>query len=332
MEAELVTREGIPFEAIPAAGVHGVGLSALPGNLWRLYRGFRQARRLLRRFQPQVMFFTGGFVAVPVALAGRLPGRGYTRPHNLLYVPDIEPGLALKTLARFADRIAVTVEDSRRYFSPRAEVVVSGYPTRANLDAWSVEAAREAFDLSASLSTLLVLGGSKGARSINRAVLGSLEALLSEMQVLHVSGKLDWAEVEQARSGLPIALRNRYKAYPYLHAEMGAALRVADLAVARAGASTLGELPLFALPAILVPYPYAWRYQQVNAEYLAERGAAVILQDSALPSALLPTVQRLMGDADQLRKMRAAMGALSRPAAGQMLAKQLVSLAAGSTR
>ena len=123
MEADLVAREAIPFEAIPAAGVHGVGLRALPGNLWRLVRGTLAARRLVRQFQPDVMLFTGGYVAAPVAVAS--PGIP-----KLLYVPDIEPGMALKFLARFANRIAVSAEPSRSYF-PRAEkVVVTGYPTR----------------------------------------------------------------------------------------------------------------------------------------------------------------------------------------------------------
>ena len=95
MEEDLVKRAGIRYTAIPAAGVHGVGLKALPGNLVRLARGVLASRRILREFNPQVLFFTGGYVAVPMALAG-------TGVPSLLFVPDIEPGLALKTLARFA--------------------------------------------------------------------------------------------------------------------------------------------------------------------------------------------------------------------------------------
>jgi UDP-N-acetylglucosamine--N-acetylmuramyl-(pentapeptide) pyrophosphoryl-undecaprenol N-acetylglucosamine transferase len=112
MEVDLVKREGIPLEAIPAAGVHGVGWRALPGNLWQILRGVEVARQIIRRFRPEVLFFTGGFVAVPLAMAARLPGLGISRPASLLYVPDIEPGLALKTLARFSDRIALTDEES----------------------------------------------------------------------------------------------------------------------------------------------------------------------------------------------------------------------------
>ena len=324
MEEDLVKRAGVPYEAIPAAGVHGVGLRALPGNLAQLGRGYFRSRLILRRFRPDVLFFTGGYVAVPVALAGRaIP--------SLLYVPDIEPGLALKTLARFASRIAVTAEDSRRYFPSGKAVTVTGYPARLELKAWQPEEARQALGLLHGLPTLLVFGGSKGARSINRALIGALPALLAEMQVVHISGQLDWPEVEAARGRLDGALAERYRAYPYLHAEMGAALTAADLVVSRAGASALGEFPLFGLPAVLVPYPYAWRYQQVNAEYLARRGAAVILADADLPARLLPLVQELVRDRPRREAMRQAMLALARPQAAREIAGLLEGLAASQS-
>jgi UDP-N-acetylglucosamine--N-acetylmuramyl-(pentapeptide) pyrophosphoryl-undecaprenol N-acetylglucosamine transferase len=336
MEAELVKRAGIPFEAIPAAGVHGVGLRALPGNLWKLSQGFLQARRLLRSFQPQVMLFTGGFVAVPVAFAGRFGMGRSTRPRSLLYVPDIEPGLALKTLARFASRIAVNVTESREYFRSHPDVVVTGYPTRPELQPLEPAQARRTFGLAAGLPTLLVLGGSKGARSINRAVLAAMPGLLDEFQVLHITGQLDWSEVEGARlklsESLSAELLDRYRIFPYLHEEMGAAFSAADLVVSRAGASTLGELPLFGLPAILVPYPHAWRYQQVNARYLAERGAAEIIQDAELGAQLLPAVKRLLADKARLNAMRAAARALSTPDASSDIAHQLLSLAMATRR
>jgi UDP-N-acetylglucosamine--N-acetylmuramyl-(pentapeptide) pyrophosphoryl-undecaprenol N-acetylglucosamine transferase len=116
---------------------------------------------------------------------------------------------------------------------------------------------------------------------------------------------------------------------PYLH-EMGAALAAADLAVTRAGASTLGELPLFGLPAVLVPYPYAWRYQKVNADYLVRREAAILIQDEQLSAELLPAVQRLSRDPQQLHKMRSAMQALAQPQAAQHIAGLVRELAAAS--
>jgi UDP-N-acetylglucosamine--N-acetylmuramyl-(pentapeptide) pyrophosphoryl-undecaprenol N-acetylglucosamine transferase len=331
MEADLVQRAGFPFETIPAAGVHGVGMRALPGNLLKLARGYSRSREILRRFQPDVLFFTGGFVAVPMALAGAgLPAR--MRPASMLYVPDIEPGLALKTLARFAGKIAVTAEESRPYFHRRAGVEISGYPVRPDLKSWDVETARRTLGLQADLPVLLVVGGSSGARSINRAVLAVLPELLAQMQVIHLSGRLDWAEVEARRSALEAqaetaALLERYRPFPYLHEEMGAALSAADLALARSGASTLGEFPFFGLPAVLVPYPYAWRYQQVNAEYLARRGAAVIVQDQDLQGQILRVVAELMSAGARREQMRQAMRAAAHRDAAQTIASLLMDLA-----
>ena len=328
MEADLVKREGVRFVAIPSAGVHGVGWRSLPGNLWRLWRGFLASWRILRSFRPEVLFFTGGYVAVPLAFASWLGRFG----RQLLYVPDIEPGLALKALARFVDSIALTVESSRAYFSSKANVTVTGYPLRQGLESWTRDQALRALSLRSDLPVLLVTGGSKGARSINRVISAGLPQLLPSMQVLHISGQLDHAEMEQARAALPAELASNYHLYSYLHEEMGAALCAADLAVMRAGASTLGELPLFGLPAILVPYPYAWRYQKVNAAYLVERGAAVLLEDADLSGSLVPLVKGLMDDPTRRQKMRTALQELARPDAAAHIAGLLDRLAVHAGR
>jgi UDP-N-acetylglucosamine--N-acetylmuramyl-(pentapeptide) pyrophosphoryl-undecaprenol N-acetylglucosamine transferase len=327
MEADLVKRAGVAFESIPAAGVHGVGFRALPGNLLKLAQGWQESGRILKQFKPDVLFFTGGYMAPPMSLAGR-------RIPQVLYVPDIEPGLALKTLARIADRIAVTVEDSRAYFPNPSRVELTGYPTRPDLQAWEPSAARAALNLSADLPTLLVFGGSKGARSLNRAILAVLPDLLQEMQIVHISGSLDWPEAEAFRDRPPLDIaglvHERYRPFAYLHAEMGAALTVADLAVSRAGASALGEFPLFGLPAVLVPYPYAWRYQKVNAEYLAGRGAAVTLKDEDLGQQLLALVQQLMHSPGRRAAMRQAMRSLARPNAARRIASLLIEQGRGA--
>jgi UDP-N-acetylglucosamine--N-acetylmuramyl-(pentapeptide) pyrophosphoryl-undecaprenol N-acetylglucosamine transferase len=320
MEGDLVKRQGIPFTTIPAAGVHGVGLRALPRNLVQLGRGVFASRRILRQFQPDALFFTGGYVAVPMALAGR-------RIPTLLYVPDIEPGLAIKSVSRFADRIAVTAEAAQKYFPSHAHTSVTGYPVRPDLASWDRKSGRRSLGLSEDLPVVLVFGGSKGARSINLTLLEYLPALLEIAQVIHISGELDWHRVETARKSLVSNHARRYHAFTYLHEEMGAALAGADLVISRAGASTLGEFPLFGLPAVLVPYPYAWRYQKVNADYLAQRGAAVIIEDSRLKEELLPTVSNLLANPTKLGAMRTSMRDLARPQAASDIAKQLLTLA-----
>ncbi len=321
IESTLVPRAGIPYQTVPAAGVHGVGLRTLPGNLIKLLRGFFAARKIIRQFQPQVMFFTGGYVMIPVALAG-------FNVTKLLFVPDIEPGLALKTMARLANRIAVTVEDASTYFSNGSKLAVTGYPTRRSLEDWPRARAMEHFQLDDEQPVLLVFGGSKGARSINRALVANLPSLLENFQVIHISGSLDWQEIETARQGLPQTIQNRYRLFEYLHEDMGAAYSAADLVLSRAGASTLGEYPLFGLPAILVPYPYAWRYQKINADYLVKKGAAILLPDEDLADGLAPLVQNILQDNLKRESMADAMRSLHKPYASGRIANLLVELSA----
>ncbi len=324
MEAELVKRAQIPFRSIPAAGLHGVGLRALPRNLMQLTRGAFASREILREFRPSVLFFTGGYVAGPLAFAARVPAPRSGRVPTVLYVPDIEPGMALKSLARFADRVAVSAQESQRYFKKR--VIVTGYPLRSNLLEWTRESGRAALKLDGQAPVVLVMGGSKGARSINQTIVANLPALLQRAEVIHITGQLDWEAFQKETAGLTAEQKQRYHAFPYLHEEMGAALAAADLAVARAGASTLGELPLHGLPAILVPYPHAWRYQKVNADHLAQRGAAIILPDELLNQQLFQIIVDLLENPSKREAMQAAMSSLGQPGAANAIADQLLEL------
>jgi UDP-N-acetylglucosamine--N-acetylmuramyl-(pentapeptide) pyrophosphoryl-undecaprenol N-acetylglucosamine transferase len=157
-----------------------------------------------------------------------------------------------------------------------------------------------------------------------------LPQLLELTQVIHISGQLDWQEVELNREKLTNGLSERYRPYAYLHEQMGDALSAADLALSRAGASSLGELPLFGLPAILVPYPYAWRYQLVNAQHLVKAGAAVLLKDGDLAAVLLPTARDLFSDSARRGEMRQKMQLLAQPGAARAIADALIALEAGA--
>jgi len=319
MEKALVTRKDIPYTSIPAAGVHGVGILKLPGNLLKLFKGFFTSLKILRDFQPDVLLFTGGYVAFPMAVAA-------IRKPSLLYVPDIEPGLSLKSLARFADSIALTTETSMSYFSNKSKLTVTGYPARPGLRDWTREAAFDYFDFDPSIPTLAVAGGSKGARSINTALMKILPELLKEIQVIHLSGHLDWEKIDAGAKKLSPEQSQRYQAFPFLH-EIGAVFAAADLIVSRAGASILGEYPLFGLPAILVPYPFAWRYQKVNAMYLVERGAAELIHDEDLENHLLTRIQALINNRNELSRMSKAMADLKTPNAAEKIAELLHEMA-----
>jgi len=329
VEQSLIARAGIRFEGISAAKVRGGDPAAILRGLWAQSRGLWQARRLLESLRPDVVLVTGGYVCVPVTLAAWMK-----RVPVLIYLPDVQPGLAIKSLARFADRVAVSVPSALAYFRP-GQAVVTGYPVRRELFERGRDTARARLGLDVAdeaLPLLLVFGGSQGARSINQAVSDGLEELLAVAQVLHISGQLDADWVQARRGTLPDKLRGRYRLYTYLHEEMVDALLAADLVVARAGASTLGEFPAAGLPAVLVPYPHAGAHQWDNARYLAEAGAAMAIADADLGTALVPSVLELLADKERRIEMRQAAWTLARPDAARRVGELLIDLSATGGR
>jgi UDP-N-acetylglucosamine--N-acetylmuramyl-(pentapeptide) pyrophosphoryl-undecaprenol N-acetylglucosamine transferase len=321
MEETLVPRAGLRLETISGGAIVGVPLRVRARNAARLGRSIAPASAHIRRFRPDVMLMTGGYVAAPVALAARLRGVPI-----VIYLPDVEPGATIRFLLPLARRIACSTAGSAAYV-PAKKMVVTGYPVRRELRAalaLTREQALARFDLRPERPTLFVFGGSRGARNINRALMAILPQLLHEFQIIHLSGTLTWPEVEANATTVAADQRPYYRPYPYLHDEMGAAFRAADLVVARAGASMLGEGPAFGLPAVLIPLTFAWRYQKVNADYLTGRGAAVQLTDEQLADELLPTITTLLRDRARLESMGVAAQALDAPHAARDLAQLLL--------
>jgi UDP-N-acetylglucosamine--N-acetylmuramyl-(pentapeptide) pyrophosphoryl-undecaprenol N-acetylglucosamine transferase len=326
-EEPLVRRAGIEFVGVPTGAVLGRGPLALTRSALRNVQGIGAARRAIRAFQPDVVFATGGYVSVPVVAAAWTLG-----VPTALFLPDVKPGLAVAALSRIVDRVACTSAQTRRYL-PAAKVVPTGYPLRPDLRGWSDRAAaRAALALPADESVLFVVGGSTGARSINRAVLAALPRLLPRAHVIHVAGAHGIDEARMAAAALSTEQRTRYRVFEYLHEEYGPALAAADLMVGRAGASVLGELPAFGLPGVLVPGTFAGGHQRHNADWLVEVGAAVRLDDEELQQedTLTTTILSLLDDPTRRRAMAAAARALDRPEAAARIADLLSSLAGRS--
>jgi len=317
MEKKIIHRLSIPFQAIPAAGLHGVGLQKLPGNINKLTQGYKEAQQIIHSFQPDVFFSTGGYVSVPVALAAR-------HVPSVVFVPDIEPGLAHKVVMHYADHILTSTPASTQLIKQKNKITICGYPLRKEITRWKKDVARKELALNDEMPILLVFGGSLGAQSINHAICAILPELLEIAQVVHISGSDNYQETQHHTRSLPDRVKKRYHLFPYLYRKMGAALAAADLVVCRAGASTLGELPHFNLPAILVPYPHAWRYQKTNADYLAKAGAAMILRDEELNTSLKATILSLISNPQQLQTMQTAMATLEIPNAAQRIAQVIL--------
>ncbi len=325
LEANIVARAGVAFCAVEATGLRGLFPWRMLFNSLTLVKGSGQAWRIVRAFRPDVILATGGYASVPVVIAA-----WFCRCPVLIYLPDIVPGLAVGFLSRLARRVAVSFDASLAYFAP-GKAAVTGYPVRSSLYITARETARQHLSLDPDCRTVLILGGSRGAHSINQAVSGVLERLLDLAQVIHIAGEADVAQLRQRREGLAPNLRQRYRVYAYLYEEMVDALVAADLAIARAGAAIMGEFTAAALPSILVPYPYAGQHQEANADFMVGHGAALKVLDSALAEGVLVhMVERLLADENTLGSMARRASELARPNAARAIAQQLALLSGGA--
>lgn len=330
MEAGLVATRGVPFVALDAAPMVGVSWLGRAIGALRLLRGAVQAWFEIGRDRPDVLLVTGGFVSVPAALAARA-----RRVPLAIYLPDVRPGRAVSFLARLADRMFVTAADAGAHIPIAPERVhVTGYPVRSALRETNRAQAREALGLATDEKVVLVFGGSQGARRLNEAVIAAADGLLPDWRVLHVAGKRDIERVEAARAALVPELAARWTLTDYLDGPaMANALHAADVAICRAGASVLGELPAAGLPAILVPLPIALGHQDANAAVLERAGAAYVVNDADWDGArLLLELDRLTASATKLTDMSRAVRGLDRPGAAGAIAAALLSMAGESAQ
>lgn len=307
----------VRYDEVYAGPIHGVNLLRMMTSVVKLSMGTIQAFVKFLSIRPQVILLTGGWANLPVALVAWL-----LRIPSVIYLPDIEPGLTIKVLQRFASKVAITVEAAGAYF-PSGKTVITGYPLQENRLTATREDALVHFGLDSSRKTLLIFGGSRGARNINMAIGDHLQQLLDDgLQVIHVTGTLDWDRAMEQIGDLKD--HDHYHPFAYLHGDMGLAFAVSDLVVCRSGASTLAELPLFGLAAILVPYPYAWRYQKVNADYLVDQGAGIRLNDEDMATQLYDTIKLVMMDETRLDEMQVQAKRLANPDGATHLAQLLV--------
>lgn len=318
-ERGFVERAGLPFERIPSAPVRGRGPVPLARNLLTIVRGTFHALWALRRFHPHVVFSTGGYGSFPTALAARV-----LRRPLVVFLPDVEPGLAVRVERWLATRIATATEAARAQL-PTAKTVVTGYPVRREFFAYTRTTARTHLGIPDDTPLLLVAGATQGAQAINRAVFGGLAELCRAAHVVHVTGRRDFAAACAERERLPGPLRARYEPSEY-RTDLPVVMRAADLAVMRAGASVLGELPAAELPAVLVPGTFAGGHQRANADWLARAGAAVVVEERELLR-LVPTLLELLGDEAQRRRMAEAASRLARPEAAGALADLVAEVA-----
>jgi UDP-N-acetylglucosamine--N-acetylmuramyl-(pentapeptide) pyrophosphoryl-undecaprenol N-acetylglucosamine transferase len=267
--------------------------------------------RVLRRFRPDLVVGVGGYAAGPTIAAARL-----LRRTIVLLEQNVLPGVTNRWLAPVADLVVASFDESRAVFRGRVEVL--GNPVRPAV----VSAGRTALP---DAPSILVFGGSQGARAINRAVVGALPTLskITGLSIVHQTGQADFAETKQAYEAAGVAAT----VTPYVD-DMGAAYARAALVVARAGATTVAELTACGRPAILIPYPHAAHgHQERNARAVEAAGAAVtVLERDLTGAALGSAIADLLADRPRLLRMAEASRALGRPDAGARIAAACLAL------
>jgi len=322
MEMQRVPQAGYEIKGLPIRGF----LRPLwkPGNIGvalDYLKSKHMAKRLLREFRSQVAVGVGGYASS--AALGAANALGIP---TLLQEQNSYAGLANKQLAAKASKICVAYEGMERFF-PKEKIMLTGNPVRqALLDTKvSREEALQSFGLSPDKKTVLLVGGSLGAKTLNESVLACLDVIAeSDVQFIWQTGRYYYDEIDHQ-------LRDRVR-MPNLHytdfLDMVTAYRAADLVVSRAGASSISELCLLGKPSILVPSPnVAEDHQTKNAMALSTRGAAILVKDADAREQLIPLVLQTVADNEQLRSLSENVLKMALPDSARIIAQEVIHLA-----
>ncbi len=312
IETRLVPQAGFPLELIQVGALKNVSLMTRAKTMFDLPRAIAASSRMLSDFDPEVVIGVGGYASGPAMVAAirrRLP--------TLAFEPNVVPGFANRMIAHWVSAAAVHFEETCQYF-PNCRV--TGVPVR--------EAFFSIPPKTGGAPTLLVFGGSQGARAINHAMiesLGGLRARIPAIHIIHQTGQRDYDHVLAAYQQSGIS----GEVHKFID-DMPGTFGRADLLVCRSGASTVGEITAAGKPAIFVPFPAAADdHQNVNARALERAGAAIVVEESNLGAAyLVDTIAALIGDAGRLRSMSAAAKSLAHPKAVEEITEMVAQLAA----
>lgn len=280
LEENIVPAAGIPFETITVSGLERRLCWKNFRTVAGLSKGIARARKIIRSFNPDVVVGTGGYVCGPVVLSAAI-----MNVPTLIHEQNAYPGITNRILSRFVDRVCITFPEARDRFYKKADIIETGLPIRPDILKTPRGQAYEFFGLDSGKKTILIVGGSRGARTINQAARKVREWIMStkNIQLIHITGRDNFEELMRdiESSGPSIHGENSVKILPYLD-RMDLGLSIADLVVSRAGASFLAEITAVGVPAILIPYPFAAEnHQEYNARSLEEKGAArVVLENS----------------------------------------------------
>ncbi len=325
MESRIIPEEGFAFASLEAAGLKRRLTLENVKILVKTASSLFTARKILKDFKPDVVIGTGGYVCGPILLAAAL-----SHIPTLIQEQNVIPGVTNKILSRFVDKIALGYEAAQPRFPHPEKCIYTGNPIRPDILSAKRKEAREALGLTDDDFMVLITGGSRGARTINTAMIGVHQHFKDQKHLClyHVTGSLEYDKVMKALDADKdghYGSASRIIKYEY---HMPKALAAADLILCRAGAISLAELAARGLPSILIPYPYAAEdHQTFNARVFVAAGAAKMIVDKYVTDKeLIQDIEELKNHPDTLQSMAQAAETLGKPQAGQDIAKLALSL------
>ncbi|MEQ8221788.1 MAG: undecaprenyldiphospho-muramoylpentapeptide beta-N-acetylglucosaminyltransferase [Candidatus Eremiobacterota bacterium] len=326
MEATIVPAHGIAFRGIHCGKLRRYFSLENFTDMFKVCAGFFQSLNIIRSFKPDVIFAKGGYVTVPVGLAGGILGIPV-----IAHESDTVIGLSNKILLRFLRGISLGFPEDNYPAEVQKKGKYTGSPINPAVMKIAFTEKSEGvkhFGLDPAIPVLFVTGGSQGARAINNAIKDILPALLPSVQVLHQSGELDYPSLCEMRETLPENLKKNYKLFSFITDDMPLALQSADLVLTRGGANTLSELMVLKKPSVIIPLPKAANnHQMKNARVIEQHGAGIIIEQSLLTEdLLLKTIKDLIADREKLKNMSGKAASLAKPDAAELIAKTILSV------
>lgn len=299
LEAKLIPKEGIAFKTIRVKGIpRKINKNSFIA-LRELFHGLRESNRIIKDFKPDIVIGTGGYVCGPVvyrAYRNKIP--------TLIHEQNAFPGITNKILSKFVDKVAVTFDESIKYFKHPDRVIKTGNPIRSEILNIDKDQAYKNLDLNPDKTVILCFGGSGGQKSLNIAIKDMLKSLETiDFQLIHITGERFYYEFMEEIKALNLNPKD-IRILPYLY-EMAQALNVADIIVTSSGAITLAEISSIGIPSILIPKAYtAENHQEYNARSFEEKDAAVVILEKDLDGKKLKKeILDLLKDKEKLKKM-----------------------------
>lgn len=301
LEAELVPKEGLEFKFIRVKGMPRKINKESFIAIKELIHGMADAKKIIREFKPDVVIGTGGYVCGPVvymAKKKKIPA--------LIHEQNAFPGITNKILSRYVDKVAVTFDESKKYFKYQDRVVNTGNPIRKEIIEIDKEKAYEALNIDKNLPFILSFGGSGGQKKLNDAMYNFIKAEINnkDIQIIHVTGKRLYDEFMDQLKKDNITLNKNIRVFPYFY-QIPEAINIASFVITSAGAITLAEISAVGVPSILIPKSYtAENHQEFNARAFEEKGASILVLEKDLKDNYLnDIIYSIMKDEEKLLNM-----------------------------